>query len=52
MLYGGVGIEIHGKLGPVVYCHCSQCRRASGSAFAANASACGRRTSTSSPELT
>jgi hypothetical protein len=27
------------KLGPVVYCHCSQCRRASGSAFASNASA-------------
>ena len=29
--------EIDGKLGPVVYCHCSQCRRASGSAFATNA---------------
>lgn len=33
----GVRFEITGKLGPVVYCHCSQCRRASGSAFAANA---------------
>jgi hypothetical protein len=35
-LCGGVEIEITGKLGPLVYCHCSQCRRASGSAFAAN----------------
>ena len=33
----GVRFEITGTLGPVVYCHCSQCRRASGSAFAANA---------------
>jgi len=37
-LCGGVRFEIDGALGPVVYCHCSQCRRASGSAFAANAS--------------
>jgi hypothetical protein len=36
-LCGGVRIEITGKLGPVVFCHCSQCRKASGSAFAANA---------------
>jgi hypothetical protein len=33
-----VRFEITGRLGPVVYCHCSQCRRANGSAFAANAS--------------
>ncbi len=33
----GVRFEISGKIGPVVYCHCSQCRRASGTAFAANA---------------
>jgi hypothetical protein len=32
-----VRIEISGKLGPVVYCHCSMCRKANGSAFAANA---------------
>jgi MOSC domain-containing protein YiiM len=32
-----VAFEISGKLGPVAYCHCDQCRRASGSAFAANA---------------
>jgi uncharacterized protein (DUF952 family) len=32
-----VRFEIDGAFGPVVYCHCSQCRRASGTAFAANA---------------
>src|SRR5262245_42511697 len=36
-LCGGVRIEIAGKLGAVVYCHCSRCRKASGTAFAANA---------------
>ena len=36
-LCGGIQIEITGKLGPVVYCHCSRCRKASGTAFAANA---------------
>jgi hypothetical protein len=36
-LCGGVRIEVSGKIGPVAYCHCSQCRKASGSAFAANA---------------
>jgi hypothetical protein len=36
-LCGGVRIEISGKLGPVVYCHCSRCRKASGTAFGANA---------------
>ena len=36
-LCAGVRIEITGKLGPVVTCHCTQCRKASGSAFAANA---------------
>ncbi len=44
MLHGkclceGVCYEISGKLGPLGYCHCSQCRRASGSAFGANADA-------------
>jgi hypothetical protein len=38
-LCGDVGYEIDGKLGPAGYCHCSQCRRANGSAFAANAPA-------------
>jgi uncharacterized protein (DUF952 family) len=32
-----VRFAIGGRFGPVVYCHCTQCRRASGSAFAANA---------------
>jgi hypothetical protein len=36
-LCGGIQIEVTGKLGPVVYCHCSRCRKASGSAFGANA---------------
>jgi len=36
-LCGGVRYEIRGPLTGGVYCHCSQCRRASGSAFAANA---------------
>lgn len=35
-LCGGVEIEITGKLGPLAYCHCTRCQRASGSAFAAN----------------
>ena len=36
-LCGAVRIQVDGKLGPAVYCHCSQCRRAGGSAFATNA---------------
>jgi hypothetical protein len=36
-LCGGVRFTITGKLGPAGYCHCKQCQRASGSAFAANA---------------
>lgn len=38
-LCGGVRFRVTGKLGPVGYCHCKQCQRASGSAFAANAPA-------------
>jgi hypothetical protein len=37
-LCGGVRFEINGRLGPVIYCHCSMCRRAGGSCFATNAS--------------
>jgi hypothetical protein len=37
-LCGGVRFRVTGKLGPAAYCHCKQCQRASGSAFAANAS--------------
>ena len=36
-LCGGIAIQITGKVGPVVYCHCSRCRKASGTAFGANA---------------
>jgi hypothetical protein len=35
-LCGAVRFEIHGGLRNIVYCHCSQCRKAQGSAFAAN----------------
>ncbi|HTH18165.1 MAG TPA: GFA family protein [Magnetospirillum sp.] len=34
-LCGAVEYEINGQLGPIVYCHCSRCRKANGSAFAA-----------------
>jgi hypothetical protein len=37
-LCGGVRFEISNQLGPIIYCLCSMCRRASGSAFATNAS--------------
>ena len=36
-LCGGIRIEVSGKVGPVVFCHCSRCRKASGTAFAAHA---------------
>jgi hypothetical protein len=36
-LCGSIQFEIDGKLGPAGYCHCGQCRKANGSAFAANA---------------
>jgi hypothetical protein len=32
-----VRFRITGKLGPAGFCHCKQCQRASGSAFASNA---------------
>lgn len=35
-LCGAVRYEIAGELAGVQFCHCSQCRRASGAAFAAN----------------
>jgi hypothetical protein len=37
-LCGNIRFEINGRLGPAVYCHCSMCRRATGTAFATNAS--------------
>ncbi|MDZ4373328.1 MAG: GFA family protein [Phenylobacterium sp.] len=35
-LCGGVRYEVEGPLAPVQFCHCGQCRKAQGSAFAAN----------------
>ena len=35
-LCGAVRFEIHGDIRNIVHCHCSQCRKAQGSAFATN----------------
>ena len=35
-LCGAVRFEISGPIRSIVYCHCSQCRKAQGSAFATN----------------
>lgn len=35
-LCGGVRFEITGEIQDIIYCHCSQCRKAQGGAFAAN----------------
>jgi len=35
-LCGAVKFEINGPIKNIVYCHCSQCRKAQGSAYAAN----------------
>jgi hypothetical protein len=37
-LCGDVRYEVTAPLGPIVHCHCAQCRRATGTAFATNAS--------------
>jgi hypothetical protein len=34
-LCGTVKYEVQGEIGPIVLCHCSRCRKANGSAFAA-----------------
>ena len=34
-LCGAVEYQIDGELGPIVYCHCSRCRKVTGSAFTA-----------------
>lgn len=38
-LCGGVRFEVHGPLRPVIYCHCTMCRRAGGHFDAATACA-------------
>lgn len=35
-LCNAVRFEIHGGIRNIVYCHCSECRKAQGSAFASN----------------
>jgi hypothetical protein len=35
-LCGGIQYRVDAQLGPVQLCHCSQCRKAQGSAFASN----------------
>ena len=35
-LCGGVSYELRGELGPIVFCHCSRCRKAQGTAFGTN----------------
>lgn len=35
-LCGAIRFEITGEIHHIVYCHCSQCRKAQGSAFATN----------------
>lgn len=35
-LCGGIAYEVSGELGDFGYCHCTSCRKASGSAFGAN----------------
>ncbi len=35
-LCGSIGYRVHGHLGIFQYCHCSRCRKFTGSAFAAN----------------
>lgn len=35
-LCGAVRYELRGELGPIVYCHCSRCRKAQGTAFGSN----------------
>ncbi|MCZ6464445.1 MAG: GFA family protein [Proteobacteria bacterium] len=36
-LCGGIRYVIDGELGPIIHCHCGQCRKASGASFATNA---------------
>ncbi len=35
-LCGAVRFELHGGIDSIVFCHCSRCRKAQGSAFATN----------------
>lgn len=35
-LCGAVALEIHGGIDAIIHCHCSRCRKSSGSAYATN----------------
>lgn len=35
-LCGGIAIEVHGGIRSIIHCHCSRCRKSSGTAFATN----------------
>ncbi|MCK7593467.1 GFA family protein [Pseudomarimonas salicorniae] len=35
-LCGAVAFEIHGGIDSIIHCHCSRCRKSSGTAFATN----------------
>lgn len=35
-LCGAIRYEVEGPLGPLVFCHCGQCRKAQGTAFASS----------------
>jgi hypothetical protein len=35
-LCGAVRFEVHGEISSIIYCHCSQCRKAQGGAFGVN----------------
>jgi hypothetical protein len=37
-LCGAVKYEIRGEIGPIIFCHCSRCRKVNGTAFLAAAS--------------
>jgi len=51
-LCGGVSFRIEGRLSPIQYCHCTRCRKATGSAFmAALATRTGNFTWTSGADL-
>ncbi|WP_449360614.1 GFA family protein [Alishewanella longhuensis] len=37
-LCGAVTLEIHGGIDSIVHCHCSKCRKSTGTAYATNGS--------------
>ncbi len=35
-LCGAIAIEVHGGIDSIIHCHCSKCRKSSGTAYATN----------------